>query len=320
MDAIIARTTATEGRPAITYRHAGDSFVLAEYGDMELDLRLNFYAIAVKALLDASGIRGVTESAPGYRSLMIGIDSAVLSPSAAVEALADVHSAITINDDLVIPSRRLVLPIAFDDSQTSDAVARYATTMRADAPNCCEGNNIDYIVECSGLSGREALYETVTGTQWWNAFTGFFPGLPFLFPIDPRSELNVPKYNPTRPWTPEGAVGIGGACVAIYPVESPGGYQLFGRTLPILDMEGRNKVFLDNPLLIRPGDRVEFTVVNEEELNAQRRAVFEDRYEYQIVTEPFAVRDYLAVLAEWSDEAKAARARRDDAAVSTEVP
>jgi len=95
---------------------------------------------------------------------------------------------------------------------------------------------------------------------------------------------------------------------------------LFGRTLPILDMEGRNKVFVDNPLLIRPGDRVEFTVVNEEALNAQRRAVFEDRYEYQIVTEPFAVRDYLAVLAEWSDEAKAARARRDDAALSTEVP
>ena len=94
MDAIIARTAAAEGRPAITYRHAGDSFVLAEYGDMVLDLRLNFYAIAVKALLDASGIRGVTESAPGYRSLMVGIDSAVLSPSAAVEALADLHAAI----------------------------------------------------------------------------------------------------------------------------------------------------------------------------------------------------------------------------------
>jgi allophanate hydrolase subunit 1 len=287
---------------------------------MELDLRLNFYAIAVKALLDASGIHGVTESATGYRSLMVGIDSSLLSPSVAVAALADLHAAVAINDDLVIPSRRLVLPIAFDDSQSSRAVARYATTIRTDAPNCGGGNNIDYIIECNGLSGREELYETVTGTQWWNAFTGFFPGLPFMFPIDPRRELNVPKYNPTRTWTAEGAVGIGGPCVAIYPVESPGGYQLFGRTLPIFDLEGRNKAFVDDPLLIRPGDRVEFTMVDEKELNDQRRAVFEDRYEYQIVPEPFVVRDYLAVHAERSDEAKAGRARRDEAAARTEVP
>ena len=54
MDAVIARTAASAGRPAITYRHAGDQFVVVEYGEMELDLRLNFYAIAVKTLLDSS--------------------------------------------------------------------------------------------------------------------------------------------------------------------------------------------------------------------------------------------------------------------------
>ena len=88
-----------------------------------------------------------------------------------------------------------------------------------------------------------------------------------MFPIDPRMEITVPKYNPTRTWTAEGAVGIGGPCVAIYPVESPGGYQLFGRTLPIYDMQGRNAAFRDDPLLIRPGDRVQFTVVDEAELD-----------------------------------------------------
>jgi urea carboxylase len=320
MDAVIARRPAAAGRPAITYRHAGDQYILAEYGDMELDLRLNFYAIAVKTLLDSSKSQGITESAPGYRSLMVGFDSQLLSPEKTVDVLDAIHAGVAIDDDLIIPSRRVVLPIAFDDTKSAEAVARYSKTIRDDAPNCQDGTNIDYIVQYNGLSGRDELYRTVTGTQWWNAFTGFFPGLPFMFPIDPRMEITVPKYNPTRTWTAEGAVGIGGPCVAIYPVESPGGYQLFGRTLPILDMQARNKAFADDPLLIRPGDRVEFTVVEEAELDELRRAVFEDRYEYEITDDPFVVRTYLATLTDLADEAASARTRRAEAAARTEVP
>jgi allophanate hydrolase subunit 1 len=237
-----------------------------------------------------------------------------------VEVLEVIHAEVAIDDDLVIPSRRVVLPIAFDDTKSAEAVTRYTATIRGDAPNCKDGTNIDYIVDYNGLSGRDELYSTVSGTQWWNAFTWFFPGLPFMFPIDPRMEITVPKYNPTRTWTAEGAVGIGGPCVAIYPVESPGGYQLFGRTLPILDMQARNKAFAEDPLLIRPGDRVEFTVVDETELDELRRAVFEDRYEYQITDDPFVVRDYLSNVSGLADEAAKARTRRQEAAARTEVP
>ena len=60
-------------------------------------------------------------------------------------------------------------------------------------------------------------------------------GAPCAIPIDPRHRLNVPKYNPSRNFTPEGAVGLGGQYLCIYPMESPGGYQLVGRTLPIWD-------------------------------------------------------------------------------------
>ena len=51
-------------------------------------------------------------------------------------------------------------------------------------------------------------------------------GAPCAVPVDPRHRLVVPKYNPARTVTPEGAVGIGGAYMCIYPMESPGGYQL----------------------------------------------------------------------------------------------
>ena len=64
-------------------------------------------------------------------------------------------------------------------------------------------------------------------------------GAPCAVPMDPRHRLVVPKYNPARTSTPEGAVGIGGCYMCVYPMVSPGGYQLVGRTLPIWNTFGR---------------------------------------------------------------------------------
>lgn len=62
----------------------------------------------------------------------------------------------------------------------------------------------------------------------------------------------MPKYNPARTFTPEGAVGIGGSYMCIYPMESPGGYQLVGRSLPIWNTHGRAGPFTpDKPWLLR---------------------------------------------------------------------
>lgn len=72
-----------------------------------------------------------------------------------------------------------------------------------------------------------------------------------------RHRLTVPKYNPARTFTPEGAVGIGGSYMCIYPMESPGGYQLVGRTLPIWNTFGRTGPFsADKPWLLRIFDQV----------------------------------------------------------------
>ncbi|MEW9518115.1 carboxyltransferase domain-containing protein [Streptomyces tubercidicus] len=317
---IISTTPAVSDRPSITYRPAGDRHILIEYGEAILDLRLNFFVIAVLARFNQDPPHGFIEAAPGLRSILVSFDPAQTKRSELVDALTELHDQQGETSSLVIPSRRITLPIAFDDSSSAEAVKRYTTTIRKDAPNTAGGNNIDYVVQYSGLADREALYETVLGTEWWNAFTGFFPGLPFMFPLDARREITVPKYNPTRTWTAEGAVGIGGPCVAIYPVESPGGYQLFGRTVPIFDILARHRTFADDPLLIRPGDRVQFSRVSEDELVEFRRRIFEDRYEYRVEDAPFVVADHLAEADSQASEAKALRALRDDAAKNVEVP
>jgi urea carboxylase len=141
-----------------------------------------------------------------------------------------------------------------------------------------------------------------------------------MFPLDPRDAIFVPKYNPTRTWTAEGALGIGGPCYAIYPVESAGGYQLIGRTLPIYDVRARNAVFRENPLLLRAGDRVKFERVDEDELLRRFEAVHEDTYRYRIEESPFDVGAYLEFAASVGEEAAQRNRRREEAAAATPVP
>ena len=317
---VIAQQPAQDGKPGITYRQAGERAVLVEYGEMVFDLALNFLVLAANDALGQQPPHGLVETAPGFRSMLVSYDPFALSSSELVDHLQAVHDALDPERGITIPSRLVHLPIAFDDSQTKAAVERYVHSIRSDAPNAEGGTNIDYIVRYNGMRDRDELYETALATEHWTAFIGFFPGLPFMFPLDPRDAIFVPKYNPTRTWTPEGAVGIGGPCYAIYPVESAGGYQLIGRSVPIYDVRARNEVFRENPLLLRAGDRVKFHRVTEEDLLQQFEDVHADTYRYRIDDATFDVGAFLEWAAGVADEAAERRRRREEAAAATPVP
>ncbi|MGD9526360.1 carboxyltransferase domain-containing protein [Pseudonocardia sp.] len=320
MAAIVRTTKLTGDRPTVTYRTAGDRCLLVEYGPPSVDLCVNFFVHAVARQLAEQEVAGVAQAAPGLRSLLVHFDPAVVAQHALVDSLEDVHERVPPPSALVMPSRRITLALAFDDSTSREAVNRYRVATRPDAPNVVEGNNIDYIVRCNGLPDRDAFYERVLQTEWWNAFTGFYPGLPSLLPLDPRSELVAPKYNPARTWTPEGAVAIGGPCLVVYPLESPGSYQLFGRTLPISGLFGRSRNRHLDPFLVAPGDRIRFERVEEAELIELRRQVFEGRYDYRIEPGSYSVGDHLAESARRDAEAEARRAARRAAAARVKVP
>ncbi|MBV9197077.1 MAG: carboxyltransferase domain-containing protein [Solirubrobacterales bacterium] len=317
---VLERAQAAGGHPAITYRQAGDRSLLIEYGEMELDLTLNFFVLAVDAALSERPVDGLLESAPGFRSMLVRYDPRVVSPAELVEHLARLHDSLPAEQEIEIPSRVIELPIAFDDSQSRAAVERYIRSIRKDAPNCEGANNIDYIVRYNGFNDREEFYAAVLATEHWTGFIGFFPGLPFMFPVDPRHTVVAPKYNPTRTWTAEGAVGLGGPCYAIYPVESAGGYQLFGRSLPVYDLQARNEVFRENPLLLRPGDRVRFRRTTEEELLSAFEDVRADRYRYRIEEHAFDVGAYLELREQVREEADERRRRREEASAEAEIP
>jgi allophanate hydrolase subunit 1 len=307
-------------RPTVTYRLAGDRFVLLEYGEPILDLELNFRVLGIDRLLRERALDGVVDTSPGLRSNLVRYDPARISADSLTAQLAELEEALPAGGDDELASRVIHLPIAFDDARTREAVRRYVASVRSDAPNTEHGTNVDYIAGYNGLVDNEALFEEILAAEWWNAFTGFFPGLPFMYPLDPRYALSAPKYNPTRTWTPEGAVGLGGPCVTIYPVESPGGYQLFGRTLPIYDLEARNAAFAGDPILIKPGDRVRFHRVEDDELEDAFAEAKAGRYGYRVEDDPLDVAAWRRHCASVRDEARARTRAREAAAAVALVP
>ncbi|MFJ8912711.1 allophanate hydrolase subunit 1 [Amycolatopsis sp. NPDC102389] len=321
--AIIATPEPEAGHPPVTYRTAGDRALMVEYGQpFPVDLAANFFAHAAARHLAAEPVRGVLEIASGLRSLTVYYEPNTIDQKSVVAALEEVHRALPEPRSIVLPSRRLKLPIAFDDSASREAVHRYRISTRPDAPNVLDGTNVDYIVRYNGLPDREAFYARVLDSQWWNAFTGFYPGLPSLLPLDPRSEIIAPKYNPARGWTPEGAVGLGGPCIVMHTIESPGSYQLFGRTVPISQLTRNPRTHRVDPALIHPGDRISFFRVTEAELIDLRRQAFAGSYDYDVEPGRFATEEYFSTASapEVSAEADRRRAARHAAQGLVKIP
>ena len=114
-------------------------------------------------------------------------------------------------------------------------------------------------------------------------------GAPVATPVDPRHRLVTTKYNPARTWTPENAVGIGGAYMCVYGMEGPGGYQFVGRTVQMWNTWRGSP-----PWLLRFFDRIRFYEVSAAELLEIREAFPHGGYPLRIEEGVFRLRDYHA--------------------------
>ena len=95
-------------------------------------------------------------------------------------------------------------------------------------------------MESNNLGDVGELVRIHAATEYWVAAIGWWPGVPFMMPLDPRCRLTAPRYNPPRLWTKKGTVGVGGGTTGIYPEDLPGGIQIFGRIpVPIWDRDRR---------------------------------------------------------------------------------
>jgi urea carboxylase len=294
--AVLRRIEAEPPAVDVAYRRAGDKYLLVEYGPLVLDLRLRFRVHSLMTWLARSGLPGILDVTPGIRSLQIHYESRLLSEARLLDALARAEQELPPVDDVVVPTRIVRLPLSWDDPQTRLAIQKYAQLVRKDAPWC--PSNLEFIRRINGLASIEDVQRIVFDASYLVLGLGdVYLGAPVATPVDPRHRLVTTKYNPARTWTPENAVGIGGAYMCIYGMEGPGGYQFVGRTLQVFNRFKQTAHFKDGkPWLLRFFDQVRFYPVSAQELLEMREAFPHGKVDISIEEGSFALRDYEQML------------------------
>lgn len=297
-ECILASLPKTEGRPEVVYRQAGDKYILIEYGPLEMDLRLRLRVHALMEALKDNPVEGIIELSPGVRSLQVNYDSRAVHQRDLVRALLKTEATLPPVDTLRVPSRIIHLPMAFEDSATLDAVAKYRQSVRDTAPWL--PSNTEFMRRINGLDSVDDVRDVLFNASYLVLGLGdVYLGAPCAVPVDPRHRLLTSKYNPARTYTAEGTVGIGGVYMCIYGMDSPGGYQLVGRTLPIWNKFLKSPVFVNGePWLLKFFDQVRYYPVTEEELTEQREAFREGRLKIRIEEEYFDITEHERFLKE----------------------
>ena len=283
-----------------TYRRSGDKYLLIEYGELVLDLNLRFQIHALMEWLKANQIEGIIDLTPGIRSLQIHYDSRVLAERELIGLLAMVRRILPSVDRLTVPTRIVHLPLSWDDDSTRLAIDKYIQSVRDDAPWC--PSNIEFIRRINGLDSIESVREIVFAASYLVLGLGdVYLGAPVATPIDPRHRLVTTKYNPARTWTPENAVGIGGAYMCIYGMEGPGGYQFVGRTVPIWNRYRQTADFT-KPWLLRFFDQIRYFPVSPAELLQYREDLIYGRVKLKVEETTFSLSAYQQFLANNADD------------------
>ncbi len=206
----------------------GDSALLIHLGD-EIDPAINRRVHALDALLRMHSEPGVAELVPAYATLLVHYDPLVLT-YAQVSAWAEAHMH-EASDTFAQPAHRIEVPVRYGGEQGPDlrAVAEYHHA------------SVNEIVRLH------------TSRDYTVFMMGFTPGFPYLGKLD--DALVTPRLETPRTRVPAGSVGIAGAQTGIYPIDSPGGWQIIGHTsLRLFDLSA------PEPFLFAPGDAVRFVV------------------------------------------------------------
>ncbi len=298
---VLGRTDAGDDRPEVVYLRGGDDNILVEYGPMALDLGLRMRVHALSEALADLQVSGLIDVTPGVRSLHLHFDPDVLPQYRLLGVLQELESRLPATHDLVVPSRTVRLPLSFDDPSIAEAMARYRSGVRDTAPWL--PSNTEFIRRINGLGSVDDVRKAVFDAEYLVLGLGdVYLGAPLAVPLDPRHRLVTTKYNPARTWTPSDAVGIGGKYLCVYGMESPGGYQLIGRTVPIWSGYRQRAPFESGkPWLFRFFDRIVWEPVTPEQLEQARSDSRAGRFDADVSEGTFALADHLRFLEEHAE-------------------
>ena len=230
---------------------AGDSSILIQFGNA-IDPDINARIAATVQLMKEQHIEGVVDIIPAFCSLLINYDPRVISYEemrTRMEKILSVEIAAGARKKKVFE-----IPVCYGGEF---------------------GPDLATIAEHAGLSEQEVI-DIHTSTDYLIYMLGFLPGFTYLGGLDER--IHTPRLANPRIRIPAGSVGIGGSQTGIYPMDSPGGWQLMGLT-PVKTYDPDREV----PILVEAGDYIRFVPVDRAEYDRIKAEVEQGTYRVRIV-------------------------------------
>ena len=215
------------------YLASGDRMVLVEFPE-EISQEVNSQVHEIAAVVETTRIPGVVEWVPAYRTLGIVYNPMETSFRSLIESLEQIEGLG--GQAQAGRSRRIEIPVSYGGEM---------------------GPDLDFVAQHNQLTTDEVI-RLHTASEYLVYLLGFTPGFPYLGGMAP--EIAAPRLAEPRSHVPAGSVAIGGSQTGIYPIESPGGWRIIGRTpLKLFDLS-RN-----SPFLLKAGDSVRFRSITLEE-------------------------------------------------------
>ena len=214
----------------MTIRPASDRSLLISFGG---EISIETHRLVYRLTRNLEGIRGILNLHPAYTSVLIEFDPRRRTHSE-IQALVRQRMDAAEADRENQAQRTIEIPVCYGGDHGPDLkdVARHANL------------------------SPERVVELHAGADYVVYFLGFCPGFAYLGGLPP--ELATPRLSAPRKQVPVGSVAIGGSQTGVYPVASPGGWRIIGRTqVRLFDPAG------DPPTLLRMGDRLRFVAVGE---------------------------------------------------------
>lgn len=226
---------------------AGDASLLIEFGK-EISPEINSKITGVVQLMKEQHIEGVVDVIPAFCSLLINYDPRVISY------------------DEITKRMKRILKMDVRAGETKKRVF--------EIPVCYGGKygpDLGFIAENAGLTEEEVI-KIHSSRDYLIYMLGFLPGFCYLGGLDER--IHTPRLANPRIKISAGSVGIGGSQTGIYPLDSPGGWQLMGMT-PVKTYDPNREI----PILLSAGDYIRFVPIEEEEYLRIKELVERDEYQ-----------------------------------------
>jgi urea carboxylase len=308
---VLWERAAQGNQPQVRYRQAGDDYLLVEYGNEQFDINYRCRVTALEKAVNSSSApdwlkQNLVTTVGCCTSLNICYDGAKMPRSVLIQHLQSLEDQIGDLSKTKVPCRRFKLPLSFESKEQTEATKRYMETQRPHAPYLPD--NLEFVAKNNAFTPEQLKHNMLTG-ELMAVVVGFFCGNTVSLPVDPRQRMSCPKANPSRVFTPEGTFGWGGSCASIYPVDSPGGYQMLGRTIPCFDYYGFKAGFTpDRPWLFQDFDILTFYEVSEADLNQSLELFRSGQYQFIYEETEFDMQQHNRLLADTAAEVARIRA------------